>query len=82
MYIVEFTKTAEKDFFKLEKTLQERIVAVLERIKVRPEHFLLPLSGRSEYKLRFGDYRLIIDIQKNKLLLLVIKVGYRKNIYD
>ncbi|MBI2452001.1 type II toxin-antitoxin system RelE/ParE family toxin [Candidatus Pacearchaeota archaeon] len=81
MYEIIFTDKAKRQFLKLEKKYQERIGAVLERIKIRPEHFVEKIVGDLGYKLRVGDYRLILDIDKNKLLILILKVGHRKNIY-
>lgn len=82
MYEIIFTEKAKRQFIKLEKNIQERIGATLERIKIRPEHFVEKLVGESGYKLRVGDYRVILDIEKNKLLILILKIGHRKNIYD
>lgn len=82
MYDIIFSEQALKQLEKLEKTIQERIIKVLERIRVRPEHFITKLVDDPAYKLRVGDYRVILDIDRNKLLILVIKVGHRKNIYE
>ncbi|MBI2147818.1 type II toxin-antitoxin system RelE/ParE family toxin [Candidatus Woesearchaeota archaeon] len=81
MYTVEFSQTAEKQFLKLEKGMQGRIISTLERIKLRPHAHAKKLSGVPEYSLRVGDYRVILDIQDDKLVILVIKVGHRKNVY-
>lgn len=81
-YEIIFTDSAKKEFLKLEKCVQIRISKALERISVRPEAFLEKLSGIESYKFRVGKYRIIIDLEKDKLILLVIKVGLRKNIYD
>ncbi len=81
MYDIIFSEQALKQLEKLEKTLQERIIKVLERIRIRPEHFVTKLVGDYGYKLRIGDYRVILDLDRDKLLILVIKVGHRKNIY-
>ena len=81
MYSVEFTELAEKQFKRFPKEIQERIVTSLERIRIRPESFIEKLVGIPGYKLRIGDYRVILDLQNEKLLILVIKVGHRKNIY-
>ena len=62
MYEVELTDRALKELYKLEKNLQERIVKTLERIRIRPEAHLTKLVGDSYYRLRVGDYRLIINI--------------------
>ena len=81
MYEVIFTDTAKKDFIKLEKNIQERIGAVFERIKIRPQDFVEKLVGESGFKLRVGDYRIILDIDNKNLFILVIKIGHRRNIY-
>lgn len=82
VYEIVFTETAKRQLSKLEKDLQKRIVSTLERIRIRPEDYLIKLVGYPVYKLRVGDYRVIIDLDKNQLLILVIKVGHRKNVYQ
>ena len=81
MYEIIFSEKAENQLKKLEKNIQERILATLERIRIRPEAYVSRLVDDTGYKLRIGDYRVIIDINQNKLMILVIKVGHRKNIY-
>ncbi|MEM4258797.1 MAG: type II toxin-antitoxin system RelE/ParE family toxin [Candidatus Thermoplasmatota archaeon] len=39
------------------------------------------LVGDPGYKLRVGDYRVILEIEKEKLVILVLIIGHRKNIY-
>ena len=82
LYEVIFSQKAKKQLFKLEKTVQERIISALERIRIRPEAYIAKIVGDPGYKLRVGDYRVIMDIDKKKLLVLVIKVGHRRNIYE
>ena len=81
MYSIEFTELAEKQFGKLDKEIQERIVKALERIRIRPEAYLEKLVGESGYKFRVGDYRLFIDLDGEKFTVLVLKMGDRKNFY-
>jgi len=80
-YEIIFTDTSRKQFKKLEKDIQERIIKALERIRIRPEAYVKKLVGDPGYRLRVGEYRVIIDIKKEKLVILVIKIGHRKNIY-
>ena len=80
-YEITFTDTSRKQFRKLEKDVQERIIKILERIRIRPESYVKKLIGDPGYRLRVGDYRVILDIQKSELIILVIKIGFRKNIY-
>ena len=80
-YEIIFTDTSLKQFKKLEKNAQERIIKALERIRIRPDVHVKKLVGDPGYRLRVGEYRVIIDIYKDKLVILVIKIGHRKNIY-
>jgi len=82
MYSMVFSDSALKQFEKLERSVQLRISAALERIRVRPQAFLRRLVGKETYRLRVGDYRVIADLEHQRLLILVIEVGHRKNIYD
>lgn len=81
MYEIVFSEKAKKQFLKLEKDIQKRIVSSLDRIKLRPGAYVTKLVGGTAYRLRVGDYRVIIDIVKGKLIILIIKVGHRKDIY-
>ena len=81
MYTVQFTENAERQLKKLEKNIQARIISALERSKIRPEAYFQRLVGDKAYKLRVGDYRVIADIENTQMIILVIKVGHRKNIY-
>lgn len=82
LYEIIFSQKAKKQLFKLEKVIQERIIAALERIRIRPEAYITKLVGDPGYKIRVGDYRVIMDIDRTKLLVLVIKIGHRRNIYE
>ena len=81
MYEIILTDIAKKQLSKLEKHLQERIAKTLERIKIRPEAYIKKLVDDPGYSLRTGDYRIILDIDNKKLIVLVLKIGHRKNIY-
>ena len=81
MYNIEFSKTAEKQFYKLEREVQSRIISALERIKIRPYNHVKKLVGSPYFRLRAGDYRIILNIQETKLIIFIIEVGHRKNIY-
>jgi len=83
MYSVSFDKKAENQLKKLDKSTQERILNVLDRIKIRPFSYdLKKLQGTNYYRARVGEYRIILDIHQDKLIIIVIEVGHRKNIYD
>jgi mRNA interferase RelE/StbE len=80
----EFSKNAEKQFKKLDVTVQSRIKkAVLERMVINPKLALIPLAGDKVglYKFRVGDYRLLCSRDDDTLHVLVVKVKHRKDIY-
>ncbi|MDP2672608.1 MAG: type II toxin-antitoxin system RelE/ParE family toxin [Nanoarchaeota archaeon] len=81
MYSVEFAKSAEKQLDKLPDTLQERILLTLDRIKIRPFHHVKRKQGTPYFILRVGEYRVILDIKNDKLIILVLEIGPRKDIY-
>ena len=80
-YDVIFSDKALKQLKKMERDVQERIIAVLERIRIRPEDYVQKLVGDKAYKVRVGDYRILMDIDNNELRILVLKVAHRKNVY-
>lgn len=82
MYEILFSDTARKKLKKLEKSTQSRIIRALERIRIRPEGFVKRLVGCPYYRLRVGDYRVILDIKKDKLIILVVTMGRREKVYD
>lgn len=82
MYQIIFSKSAVSFLKKLEKDKQKRIIGSLERIRIKPENYIKKLVGMEGYRFRVGEYRIILDLNKNELQILVIKVGHRKNIYN
>jgi mRNA interferase RelE/StbE len=81
-YEIIFSDKALIQLKKLEHKIQERIIRSLERIRIRPEAYVTKLVGDPGYRLRVGDYRVIMDIDNEKLHILVIKISHRKNIYQ
>ena len=66
---------------KLNTSDQRRIITKLDEVKLSPEDFTTSLANRNELKIRIGDFRLFIELNRGKLNILVIKIGNRKNIY-
>ena len=85
-WTVEFSKPADKALQKLPQALQVRLVTFLrERVLSLPDPRLIgqalkgELAGRWRY--RIGDYRLICTIEDHKMIILVIELGHRSDIY-
>lgn len=81
MYSIIYSKKAEEQLDKLDKEIRSRIIKSLEKLRIRPEAYIERLVGDPGYKFRIGDYRVIVDIDKGKLIVLIIKIGHRKNVY-
>ena len=81
MYDIILAKKVEKFLDKLEFKDREKIILALNKLRIRPEAYLTRLIGEKAYKFRVGNYRLIVDLNKNQLFILIIKIGHRKNIY-
>ncbi len=81
-YEVLFSDLAVKQLKKLDEDIRRRIIATLERIRIRPEAYLRKLVGDDGYRLRVGDYRVIVDLDKEKLIILVLRIGHRRNVYE
>jgi mRNA interferase RelE/StbE len=82
-YQIEFLKTAEKEFYKLPKEIQKRIAKKLQSLKINP---YLPdvkalKNGQGRLRVRVGDYRIIYKVENDHLVILIIKIGHRKNVY-
>lgn len=81
VYDVQWTITAEKQFSKLDKSTKKRIAEKIDCIHENPFLYVTRLVGFNAYKLRVGNYRIILGIEKKNLVILILKVGHRKNIY-
>jgi mRNA interferase RelE/StbE len=82
-YRIEFSPTAERQFKKLSKEVQIRLK---HRIDILPENpfprGVKKLSAEENiYRLRIGNYRIIYQVQGKALLILILKLGHRKNVY-
>jgi len=84
-YRVQFKKSARKEFDLLPEPVQNKILEALQLLRVNPYSDLLgikKLKGvETLYRMRFGDYRMVYEVQKKLLLVLVIKLGHRKEVY-
>lgn len=81
MYSITFSDLATKNLNKLNKDTQKRILATIERCRIRPYAHVKRIIGAPYFRLRVGDYRVIMKILNNELLILVINIKHRKNIY-
>ena len=82
-YRIEFTRSAEKDLRKIDRS---RIAAILRKIEQlpfnpRPDGSKKLAGADRTYRIRVGDYRVVYEVEDDVLLVLVIRVAHRKDVY-
>jgi mRNA interferase RelE/StbE len=82
-YVLEFTASASREFRDLEKQVQrritEKVTALCEdpfpsgskKLKAQPDHF----------RIRVGDYRVVYRIDGKRVVIVIVRIGHRKEVY-
>lgn len=81
MYSLIYSRGSLKQLKKLDHQRQVRIISTLERCRIRPYAHVKKLVGCPYFRLRAGDYRVIMDIRDNELRIFIIEIDHRKKIY-
>ncbi len=82
-YTISISKTAQKQLDKLSDSTAAPIIDAISSLSNNPRpNGCKKLKGSTGYRIRKGDFRIIYDIFDNILLINVIAVGDRKEIYD
>jgi len=86
MWTLNFSAKAAKLFDKLDKQIQRQLAAEIDKILALddPRKLGKALTGELSglWRYRAGDYRIVCEIQDNVLMILVVRVAHRKDIYD
>ncbi|MEY3213780.1 MAG: hypothetical protein RIT28_4261 [Pseudomonadota bacterium] len=81
--VIEWDPRAVKELRKLERDIQRAIVEAVERLAVNPRPSgCKKLVGRDGWRLRVRDYRVLYDVYDDRLVVIVVQVGHRRDIYD
>lgn len=81
-YRVELKKSVQKDFDSIPKKDLQRIISAIVALADDPHPpQSKKLSGREQYRLRQGNYRILYSIKDDLLIVFVVAVGHRKDIY-
>lgn len=82
MYAVEFLPSAARALAKLDRAVQRRIASRVDRLAVDPRADAVKLRGADDvWRIRVGDYRVLYAIEDERLVVLVIKLGHRRDVY-
>lgn len=87
MYSVETTSRFDREFKKLDKYTQRILKAWIEKHLINCENprlygKALSANRNGQWRYRIGDYRLICQIQDEKLVILALTIGHRREVYD
>ena len=65
----------------MEIGIVRRIVRKVNELELAPYHFVEKMTDVNCWKLRVGDYRILMDINEDKKKIQILKVGHRRNVY-
>jgi mRNA interferase RelE/StbE len=82
-YRIEWKRSAIKELEKLPRPMISKIVSAVANLSSNPypQGVRKLVSTESSYRIRVGDYRVIYNIIENRLIVEIVRVGHRKDIY-
>jgi mRNA interferase RelE/StbE len=80
-YSVFITDSAKKQLARLDRQAAKRITKKLHEVSIDPFLYVSRLVSQDLYKFLVGDYRVLMTIQQNKLIIIVVEVSHRRNVY-
>jgi mRNA interferase RelE/StbE len=80
---IEIKPAAQRQIKKLPPSIQEKIFQALEELKFepRPSNAKKMVGEENAYRVRVGKYRIVYEIYERVLLVVVVQVGHRREIY-
>lgn len=81
-YTIEILRSAQKRLAKIDRQDQAAVLSAIRNLADTPRPIgCKRLSGRPAWRLRIGNYRIIYEIYDDRLIILVISVGHRSEVY-
>lgn len=82
-YRITLAPSAARQLRKLDPQARRRIQAALELLAVdpRPPAATQLVGGSGEWRVRTGNYRIVYQIEEDRLLVLVLRLGHRREVY-
>lgn len=82
-YRIEVKRSAAKALKKIAKIDQNRISKAIDNLAENlPNPDITKMKGNNPFhKIRVGDYRIVYEIQDDVLLILIVRIGHRKDVY-
>lgn len=82
-YQIQFTSAARRQLISLPRQLVARVDSAIQRLAEdpRPNGAEKLKGGQNLYRIRVGDYRVVYTIEDARLLIVVIRIGNRRDVY-
>ena len=81
-YEVIFKRSVAKDLRQIPKKDVAKILKRIEALRAEPRPTgVEKLSGQEKYRIRQGVYRILYEIQNTELIVVVVKIGHRSDVY-
>lgn len=82
-YKIEFTRAAEKQIIDIPRIDLKRISNRIDKLAVDPfpSGFEKMQGHENLYRIRQGDYRILYSLFEEKLIVLIVKIGHRREVY-
>ncbi len=81
VYTIIWSEPAARQLGKLDRSVAKRILESVQKLESDPYRSLRRLVGVPYYRLRVGDFRIIVEVVQDRLLILVLKIGHRRRVY-
>jgi mRNA interferase RelE/StbE len=81
-YSIIWSESAARQLRKLDRSISKRIFERVQRLESEPLRQVRRLVGAPYYRLRVGDYPVIVELLRERVVVLVLKVGHRSSVYN
>ncbi len=81
MVEIKWEENVLRQLDKLPDVISKRIVKKVDSLRISPFSKIKKLKGEDVFRLRIGDYRIILDVDVKNKLIRILYLGHRKNIY-
>jgi len=83
-YRIALSPMAARQLRKLDAQVRRRIQAALDLLaeQPRPPSATRLVGGAGEWRVRTGDYRIVYEIEDERLFILVLRIGHRREVYE
>ena len=82
-YTIEFRPAALRELKRIDRATQPRLLGAIALLAKDPRPpASRPLRGRDGYRIRVGDYRILYTIADQRLLIVVVTLGHRRDVYE